>query len=413
MKEGAIGDVAASEQGDSGWNGSAPEQPRLLAFTHADDGPGFGRVVSALLERDHHVVLVAQQRRRAAESPDAGASASLSADDPGLDYVRMPPGRDLWRIPASAIRRGLDYLRYLESTPTDADALRAEARERAPRLLRALLFLPPFRWRFGRRALGWLLRRLEAGLPIARATKALIRERSPDVIVVSGGAACDPEADFIRSAHAARTPSVLAMGAIELANRGRPRDVPTLTLVGGQEQVNEAVRLHGLPRERIQAVGAETSDGILGPSPAEVVEAVDRVALAEEVPRPPGRLLRPVLWLLTPLLLIVLPVLRPRATLRALGRVPTRVRKRIRGARRDSVQRRAIERKARATSAKQEKRARAEVRRQRKLSRAAEKRQKRERRDAEKPSGGKRPREAEDGAGGSGEAAAETSEPTT
>jgi len=378
MKEGAIGDVAASEQGGSGSNGRTPDRPRALVFMRGvGQDPEFPDLVSAMLERDHDVVLVAQEHRRRAST----AGADLSERYPRLDHVQMPQRRDPWRLPASATRRALDYLRYLEPESEDAEALRNQAQERAPKLLRALPHLPPFRWRFGRRILAWILRRLEAGLPIAPATKALIRERSPAIIVVSRDAACDPEAELVRSAHAARIPSVLVMTAAELTDPGDVRDVPTLTVVAGEEQVNEAVLTHGLPRDRVAAV-SEASEGARGPSPAEVVDAVDQAALAGVVPRPPGRLLRPVLWLLTPLLLLLLPLLRPGATLRAIGGAPKRVRKRIRHARRASAHKRSLDRKSRGQSAKQEKLARAEAGKERKVSRAVEKQRKRERREA-------------------------------
>jgi hypothetical protein len=378
MKEGAIGEVAASEQGGSGSNGRRSDRPRALVFMRGvGQDPEFPGLVSAMLERDRDVVLVAQEHRRRASA----AVADLSERYPRLDHVQMPKRRDPWRIPASATRRALDYLRYLEPESDDAEALRNEARERAPKLLRGVLHLPPFRWRFGRRILAWILRRLEAGLPIAPATKALIRERSPAIIVVSRDAACDPEAELVRSAHAARIPSVLVLNAAGPADPGEVRDVPTLTVVAGQEQVNEAVLAHGLPRDRVAVVN-EASDGARGPSPAEVVDAVDQAALAEEVPRPPGRLLRPLLWLLTPLVLLLLPLLRPGATLRAIGGAPKRIRKRIRHAGRARAHERALKHKSRGQSAKQQKRARAEAGKERKVTRAAEKQRKRERREA-------------------------------
>jgi hypothetical protein len=387
MKEGTIGEVAASVQGGSGSNGSTPDRPRALVFMRSvAHDPEFLGLASTMLEREHDVVLVAHER---GGRPGA-AVEDLSKRYPQLDQLRLPQRRDPWRIPASATRRSLDYLRFLEPEREDAARFQAKARERAPRLLRALLRIPPFRWRFGRRALAWILRRLEAGLPIAPATKALIRERSPAMIILSRDAAYDPEADLIRSAHARRIPAVLVLRKADLDGPGDIRDVPSLVVVARQEHVNEVVLTYGLPRERVQAVG-EAADGGRGPSPGEVVDAVDQRDLAGDVPRPPGRLLRPVLWLLTPLLLILLVLLRPGATLRAIGQAPQRARKRIRRTRRERAHKRAMKRKARGKSTKQDKRARAEALKQRKGTRATEKQRKRERREAAK----RRTREAE------------------
>src|SRR5256885_5871268 len=173
MKEGAIGDLAASKPGGVGSNGRGPDRPRALVFMRGvGQDPEFPGLVSAMLERDHDVVLVAQEHRRRA----GAAVADLSERYPRLERIQMPRRRDPWRLPASATRRALDYLRYLESESEDPAALDNDARERAPKLLRGLLHVPPFRWRLGRRILAWMLGRLEAGLPIAPATRALLRE---------------------------------------------------------------------------------------------------------------------------------------------------------------------------------------------------------------------------------------------
>jgi hypothetical protein len=380
MKEGTIGDVTAIEEPDVRANGAAPGRLRALFFMRSSDrDPGFGGLVSAMLERDHEVVVAFEHKGRLAPA-ERRALDDLSKRYPGFDQVRLEPRRDLWRIPAGAIRRSLDYLRCLEPEHGHSDELRDQARDRAPRLLRALLFLPPFRWRFGRRMLGWLLQRLEAGMPIPRRTKALIREGAPDVVVVSPLVEfASPHAEYIRSAQAARIPSALVvMSWGDLPDTVVIRDVPTLTVVANQDEVNEAVRVFGLPRDRIEAVGAEGSNGAGVPAPSDAVDAIDRAALTEDVPRPPGRFLRPLLWLLTPLLAIVLPLLRPRATLQAARKGVRRIRKRFRAGRASGTEKRAENRKA----AREEKQARKEAAKQRKAARAAEKQRKRARREA-------------------------------
>jgi hypothetical protein len=374
MKEGTIGEVMAVEEARAGATGPAPDRPRALFFvrgSHRD--PGFGGLVSAMLERDHEVVVAFDHKGDLAPA-ERSALEDLGKRYPGFDQVRLDPRRDLWRILAGAIRRSLDYLR-VEPEGSDSDELRERARERAPRLLRALLFLPPFRWRFGRRMLGWVLQRLEAGMPIPRTTRALLRERAPDVVVVSPlveFASQQPEC--LRSAQAARIPSALVVTSWdEVPDTVLIRDVPTLTLVANQDEVNEAVLVHGLPRDRIQALGAEGANGAGAPAPSEAVDAIDRAAQTEELPSPPGRFLRPLLWLLTPLLAIALLLLRPRATLQAARRGVRRIRKRSKSARASGKG---------ADPGKEEKRARREATKQRKAARAEEKQRKRARREA-------------------------------
>src|SRR5207302_11411246 len=134
------------------------------------------------------------------------------------------------------------------------------------------------------------------------------------------------QGDYIRTAEAARIPSVLVVASGgDLASKGAIRDVPTLTAVWDESQVDEAVRLHGLPPERVVPVGTARSNGHEIPAGPGVLQVIERTAATEVVDRQEGRLLRPLLRLLTPLLLAALPLLRPRATARAVIRTTRRL----------------------------------------------------------------------------------------
>ena len=303
MTEGTIRDIPRSGRRGSGPNGSAPDRPLALVFMRSlSQDPEFPRLASAMLERDHEVVLVAHEHRRRANA----ALVDLSARYPRLDHVRMPRRRDPWRIPASATRRALDYLDYLDPEGEDRDAPGAESRERVPRLLRGALLLPPFRWRFGRRTLAWMLRLLEAGLPIAPATKALITERSPAVVVLSGDAGLR-SGGRIASLGACRQDSFRASSERGQAGRfgraARYADPYRRARPGAGERRGPGVPV---PRERIHAVGVEVVDGMPLPSPSGVVDSVNEAPRTLDVGKPPGRLFRPVLWLLSPLVILML-----------------------------------------------------------------------------------------------------------
>jgi len=373
MKEGTIGDVADSGRGVGAAGEAVHRRRRVLLFTRGSDvDAGFGSMAGAMLERDHDVVLALDHPRR------SSALSELSRRHPGFEQIRIPARRGLWRIPAGATKRGLDYLRYLQPERASADQPRDLARDRAPRILRALLQLPPFRWAFGRRMLEWLLRHLDAGMPIPRSTKMLIKERSPDVVVISQWIAPgSPEAELIRSAHATKTPSVLVMSGTGGTDPAQIRDMPTLAVVGEQQQVNDVVQVHGIPRDRVQAVGAEAAGGARLPSSSGMVDAVDEAA-TKRASAPPGRLLRPVLWLLAPLLLLMLLVLHPVSTSKECISVVRHIGRQMRARPRKAAKVRAGERKAVAGSASQERRVRSDDTRERKSVRAQEKQRKRE-----------------------------------
>lgn len=411
MKVGAIGDVQARGRGTATQGGDT-SRPGVLLFARGfHTEPGLPGLVEAMLEREHQVV-VAVDGERSLPQADRRALAELAERHPGLDQVRIPVRRDPWRVPGGAIRRSLDYLRCLEPGHESAGRLRENARERAPRLLRALLAVPPFRWGLGRQMLNWVLGRLETGLPIARAPRALIAERSPDAVVVPSGVELgSARSDFVRAAQSTGTPSVLVVGGVDPTDPARIRGVPALAIVAGQERVNEVVREHGLPRARVQSVDPQTIDGREVPSPYATVEALDEAAATNDVPHLSGGLLRPVLWALTPLMVLALPVLRPRATVRDLRRRRRLARKRAAAARKTHEQERAASRKAQGRAAKQERRARIQAKGSQKTERAAAKREKRARREAGKRQRRERGEHGRRAARRLAEASEETAEP--
>jgi len=282
----------------------------------------FEGLLGALSSAGHQVVLALERDKR-----------ELPPESAHLLSERLPQQTGPWRIAASAIRRSLDYLRYLEPEYAAAAPLRDRAREHAPRALKALLVLPPFRWEFGRRPLGWLLRRIEAGIPVPRDVRSFISEQDPDVVLVSPLVEFGSrQAEYVRAAQEARIPSVLLVASEgDLSSKGSIRDVPTLTITSSETRLEEATLRQGLPRERIVAVGAERANGNQAPAVQGTLEAIERAAGMQVPARPQGRLLRPLLWLLTPVLVIVLVVFRPRATGRAAVKAARRRRKRARG----------------------------------------------------------------------------------
>jgi hypothetical protein len=308
----AIEDSRAKSDGD----GEAPAKLRTLFFLHGSEYLAtFRSVILALLARGHEVLVALDHERRGRLPSAARILDELGKGQPGFRYLELPPRRDVWRIPANSVRRGLDYLRYLEPEYAGEDKLRARARERAPRVVLALLVLPPFRWPWGRHALGWVLRRVDAATPVPRWLKAFIGDQRPDAVVVSPlvdfGSG---QSDYVRRASAQRIPSVLLVaGADDLRSKGAIRDVPTLTVVSSSTEADQAVRLQGLPPDRVVDVAGDSA------SPeARVVDAIERAVPSRIEPSHRGMLLRPILVLLTPLLLLLLPLLRPRTTARGV-----------------------------------------------------------------------------------------------
>jgi hypothetical protein len=294
-------------------------------------------------------VLVAFERHQGPLSPgDRQALDGLREQHSGFEHVQLRSPSGMWRTLAGAASRTLDYIRFLEPEYAEAGALRAETRDRAPRAARVLLFLPPFRWAFGRRALAWILRGVEAGVPLSRDIKALVAAREPGLVLVAPPA--EPSVattDYLRPAEAA--------------------EVPWVIVVADEEDV---VRVRGVAQERMVVVQAQGSNGAGAEAGPDAVEAIERAAATPVPHRNAGRIARPLLWLLSPLLALLLVLFRPRASARGavkgLRRLAGRGRKRARGKGRH----RAELAKARARAEKAEKAARTETVRREKAERA-------------------------------------------
>jgi hypothetical protein len=215
-----------------------------------------------LLGRGHRVDVVLDSEKRGLPEDATKLFDGLRAEFPGFSYELVPRRREWWTAGATALRYAIDYLRYLEPEYAGADALRTRAGERVPRVLRLPIDELAGRSRAARTLLRRILRALDAGLPVSTSLRALIRERAADVVLVSPLVGLgESQVDYLRAAAAERIPTVLPVASWDnLTNKGVIREAPALTVVWNDAQVREAVELHGIPRERVVAVGAHTWD---------------------------------------------------------------------------------------------------------------------------------------------------------
>lgn len=239
---------------------------RVLFFLrHIGYDRAFEALIVALLERDHrvHVAIERERRRRPNETQ---LFDGLASRYPGFSHERLPRRDEPWLALATALRRALDYLRYLEPEFAGAAPLRERARAQAPAPLPTLLRTPPLRWRGPRRLLERALRRVESAIPVPASIRAYVDRRDPDVVLVAPLVALGSRQDeWLRAAAARGVPTVLPVASWDnLTNKGLIREPPTLTVVWNAPQVEEAVRLHRIPRERVAAVGAHTFDHWFG-----------------------------------------------------------------------------------------------------------------------------------------------------
>jgi hypothetical protein len=242
--------------------------------------PGFLRyydeTLDLLLERGHEVVLGFTNATLRANALEA-----LEGRPRRPQLIGSVPRRTDALAPMSARLRNLvDFVRYLHPRYAEAGFLRDRRRLE---LLEA------------RGLSGWLAQRdtlprpavaalvrgllmLERAIPSAREVEALLNEIRPDVVLVSplitGGST---QTDYIKSARALGISSGVAVASWDnLTNKGLIRELPDRVVVWNDAQRDEAVRLHGVPRERVVVTGAQPFDRWFGRRPTLSREAFCR-----------------------------------------------------------------------------------------------------------------------------------------
>jgi hypothetical protein len=223
----------------------------------------FEHLLRSLLERGHRLHIALSVEKRGLGADKSALFKRFSAEYPdAFAYELLPERRDRWLATAVGLRHSLDYLRYLEPEYADARPLRERARERTPWPVRGLLRVPGMRTKPLRHGLAAALRRVEAAVPVPGWVTEYVKKNNPDVVLVAPLVGLgSTDSDYLRAAADLGVPTVLPVASWDnLTNKGLLHDTPTLTIVWNDLQVEEAVRLHGVPRDRVVAVGAHSFD---------------------------------------------------------------------------------------------------------------------------------------------------------
>lgn len=234
--------------------------PRTILFVFADPGRMryFESVLELLVERGHRVHAAIEQMRERIPG-QLGFVEELSVRHPGLTFGAAPrAATGGWGRLARQLRQGLDYLHYLQPRFDDAPDFRERAERDAPKLVRRLARVPGL----GRRPLERALELLERSLPVRGEVERFLVERRADIVLLTPfvwfGA---PQTDWLRAARTlgARVGACL-FSWDNLTSKGSIRELPDFLSVWNEAQVEEAVTLHGVPRERLVVTGAQNWD---------------------------------------------------------------------------------------------------------------------------------------------------------
>jgi hypothetical protein len=217
----------------------------------------FESTIRLLLDRGHSVRVVFDR-----EKPVPQAER-LRADYAAFSYeFTLAERRDPWFYIARDVRNTGDYLRFLQPLYRDCLRLRERVETRAPRKWARLLGLRWTRTRAATRMLFDLLRIMERATPSSRDLEDLIRSRRPDVVLVTPLVDVQsPQVDVVKSAKALGLPVGLCVNSWDnLTNKGLIWEMPDRVFVWNRYQQREAIRLHGVPADRVVVTGAQAYD---------------------------------------------------------------------------------------------------------------------------------------------------------
>jgi hypothetical protein len=223
----------------------------LFFMKHPGSVRNFESVLRELAARGHTIHLAFTSIPPAATAHHLVALA----EDLKLTYGLAPSvGKAQFAEIGGALRRSLDYLRYLTPAYASADKLRARAAAAAPGVVVRLASLPGLRTQLGVRVLRAILSSLERAVPPPAAVRDYLAAQAPDLVLVTPlvgiGSA---QADLVRAAKAARIPTVFPVHSWDnLTNKGLVRDAPgvrrallrPLVRVEGDADAGSVLRRH-------------------------------------------------------------------------------------------------------------------------------------------------------------------------
>ena len=202
----------------------------------------------------------------------------ILADHPNITWSWLSPSAStaaFWFELAKTIRLWSDYLRYFDPYYAGAPKLRSRAEERVPPRLVRISQRAAVRNPVGRRRLLAGLRAIERAMPAVDEIRQQLREFKPDVVVLTPLVYLGSwQFEVLRAARVEGLRTIFAVGSWDhLSSKALIRDLPDRVFVWNETQRDEAVRLHGVPPDRVVVTGAQCYDRWFDRVPARSREA--------------------------------------------------------------------------------------------------------------------------------------------
>jgi hypothetical protein len=214
-------------------------------------------VLRALAARGHAIDLVTEPLGHFEWPPFVMA---MAADHPNitLETLPNPAGDPPWEL-ATELRRARFYLRFFRSEYANARALKVRARKLvAPWAAR----LADHATGPGRAMLSLVFDALEQSTRTSRFFREYLLERRPDLVILTPLVVLKTaQLDLARAAIELGIRNIFAVASWDhLSSKGELNFVPQRVLVWNDIQKEEAVKLHGLPADRVAVTGSQLFD---------------------------------------------------------------------------------------------------------------------------------------------------------
>jgi hypothetical protein len=240
------------------------DRPLRIDFVLHSDGyvKMFEPTLRLLAARGHAVRLV-PDRRVEHDSWAMQLTGRLVADCPTISVEPLELGDEEhdWTRLFSDLSRSLDYVRYFEPRFARATALRERAGRSAPPTARRVMAGPLGRTRFGRAAVGAVLRMALDATPTGPGVRAWLRGRRPDLLLLSPVVDGRRQPEFVRAARELGIPAVACVRSWDnLSTKGLFLEAPDRVTVWNETMRREAVEMHHVPADRVVTTGAQNFD---------------------------------------------------------------------------------------------------------------------------------------------------------
>jgi hypothetical protein len=259
----------------------------LFVIRSADYTRFFETVFRETCAEGHQVEVLYQldkQAGRGADSPHAWLAQQ--AERYGFKLGPALHRQDRWQRGLFASRRVLNYISYLHPGRQSSKSVFKIYEDGLPSALRQRLDWPGVRAAL-KAPLAWqALRMVERLTPPDAAIVRWLQSNRPDVVVASPVIIPrTDEVEYLKAAAALGIATALpVMSWDNLTSYGVIPVVPDMTLVWNQPQVDEAVRLHNIPPEKVMYTGAAVFDDWFSLRPT-----LDRAAFCREAGLDPAR----------------------------------------------------------------------------------------------------------------------------